>query len=190
MPARLPDSQDTTPSNGRRGRPITSALLSAASLVKVDKSHVLSSYLSSQRSYRTHFVKEGQKDWVAFDKPAESRSGSGGNEESEQKQDVQDAGFSTPKLKARVPNPPGTEDKASLKHDGAPEQDVPQSSSRPSEDRTQRRIAATKKTEEKQAVNKSRKLEDYLLAQRQPEKSKSRKRQRSVESEREASTWS
>lgn len=188
MPPRLPDSQDTTPSNGPRGRPITSALLSAAPLVKVDKSCVLKSYLTSQRSYRTYFVQEGQKDWVSFDKPADNQSAAG--DEEEKKRDGQDAGFATPTLKARVPASAKNVDKARQRSGVARERDTSRNTSQRAEEKIRRRGGASKKekTEENQIANRRRKLEDYLLSQHQSAKKSSRKRQRSVESEREART--
>lgn len=94
-----PNSQDTAASHG-----LTSALLTSASLAKIDKTQLLGSYLRSQSTYRSHFVQEGRKaqlKWGQDDR--ENKTEVTRNVEGES---VEVAGFSTPKLKARVPEPP------------------------------------------------------------------------------------
>ncbi|EKM59650.1 uncharacterized protein PHACADRAFT_170238 [Phanerochaete carnosa HHB-10118-sp] len=84
----LPNSQDTVASQS-----LAPALLTSVSLAKVDKGHLIQSYIRSQRTYRSYFSQEGHKARLAWDK-----DGCDGQEEVE-------TGFSTPTLKARVPEP-------------------------------------------------------------------------------------
>ncbi|GJE84686.1 hypothetical protein PsYK624_007620 [Phanerochaete sordida] len=187
----VPNSQDTATSQN-----LTSTLLTSTALAHLDKKHFLQSYIRSQNTYRSHFVKEGRKAQLALER---------GDLDLEQveRRDVynaEEAGFSTPRLKARVPEPP--EAKAQKKQHKKSERNTTEAHENPR--RKQQQVEASsstvpphvrpkggtsadnRNTRKKSGADVVRarspnKLDQYLKSKESRETKSARKRERSPE---------
>ena len=111
----------------------------------------------------------------------------------------QDAGFSTPKLKARVPEPPKKLKVKVIEHVEVPGEKLPEKSAEEKQER--RGGAANERSKQKRrndAINTDNTLDEYMTIKKRSStqkinKTNTRKRGRSLESDREAgvsSVWS
>lgn len=184
----IPNSQDTAASasasaSRARAPGLTAALLSATPLAKVDKAAFLGAYLRSQSALRGHFVQEGLRDQRSWD-----RDGDGVEDERDEGK-VQDAVFSTPKLKARVPEAPRKEAPSEIVQDEDAAEHVPESTPTRKEKSTSQATTKVKKPKPREPrdadVQRPRSpntLDKYMVAQSKTKQ----KRQRSRDSDREA----